>query len=55
MGRMAIDTLNTSIDAFISADKEKTPEIIYIHSAACGYCADDNCIAGIGNRVLCIQ
>ena len=27
MGRMAIDTLNTSIDAFISADKEKTPEI----------------------------
>ena len=27
MGRMAIDTLNTSIDAFIAADKEKTPDI----------------------------
>ena len=26
MGRMAIDTLNTSIDAFIAHDKEKTPE-----------------------------
>ena len=27
MGRMAIDTLNSSIDAFIAADKEKTPDI----------------------------
>ena len=27
MGRMAIDTLNTSIDAFIAHDKEKTPDI----------------------------